>query len=221
VALLRQKVEFRFEKSEAVRFISHHDLLRALQRAVRRSGLPVRWTEGFNPRPRLVLPAALEVGIASLDEVAELELTTCLPLTEVQTRLTRSLPPGLLLRQVRELPPTRRGRRLTRIRYRLHLAEQGIRLPPQALSALSSAPQVILQRPARPGAAAKPVDLKPHLVAAALNAAGDLTLDLAPTPQGLARPLEYLSALTGAPVERLKHVRVTKLQTVLESPPPR
>ena len=113
MALLRQKVEFRFEKSEAVRFISHHDLLRALHRAVRRSGLPVRWTEGFNPRPRLVLPAALEVGIASLDEVAELELTACLPLTEVQTRLTRHLPPGLILREVRELPPARRGRHST------------------------------------------------------------------------------------------------------------
>jgi radical SAM-linked protein len=219
VALLRQKVEFRFEKSEAVRFISHHDLLRALQRAVRRAGLPARWTEGFNPRPRLILPAALEVGVASLDEVAELELIECLPLTEVQNRLEHCLPPGLILRAVTEIPPTRKGGKLARLRFKLHLAEQGIPVTPQALAALSSAPRLILQRPKRPGVAARQVDLRPNLATAALDAAGDLVLDLAPSPQGLPRPLESLSLLTQTPVDQLRHIRVTKLATRLEPPP--
>ena len=81
--MIQQKVEIRFEKGEALRFISHHDLMRAFQRAVRRAGLPVRLTEGFNPRPRIVFPVALEVGVASLDEVAEIELTQCIALPEL------------------------------------------------------------------------------------------------------------------------------------------
>ena len=68
--MIQQKVEIRFQKGEAVRFISHHDLMRAMMRAVRRANLPVRLTEGYNPRPRIVFPVALEVGVASLDEVA-------------------------------------------------------------------------------------------------------------------------------------------------------
>ena len=129
-AVIRQKVELRFEKGEAVRFISHLDLMRALQRAVRRAGLPVRLTQGFNPRPRLVFPVALEVGIHSLDEAAELELTSWIPLPDLQSRLGRQLPAGLTLLSVRELPPTPRGRSPTRIRYCLHLPEAGLRLSP-------------------------------------------------------------------------------------------
>src|ERR1035437_4614515 len=85
-ATIRQKVELRFEKGEAVRFISHHDLMRALMRALRRAALPVRLTQGYNQRPRIVFPVALEVGVASLDEAAEIELTQCLEIPEIFAR---------------------------------------------------------------------------------------------------------------------------------------
>src|SRR6185503_1780822 len=107
--MIQQKVEIRFQKGEAVRFISHHDLMRAMMRAVRRAALPVRLTEGFNPRPRIVFPVALEVGVASLDEVAEIELTQCIATQEVLARLSSAFPPGLVLKTVRDLPPRRAG----------------------------------------------------------------------------------------------------------------
>src|ERR1035437_2871630 len=107
--MIRQKVELRFEKGEAIRFISHHDLMRAMMRAIRRAALPVRLTEGFNPRPRIVFPVALEVGIASLDEVAEIELTQCSEIQEIHNRLASVFPPGLELKAVRDLPPFRAG----------------------------------------------------------------------------------------------------------------
>src|SRR6185503_9821597 len=117
-----QKIEIRFEKGEAVRFISHHDLMRAFQRAVRRAALPVRLTEGFNPRPRIVFPVALEVGIASQDEAAEIELLEWIQPQEVMARLARHLPPGLTIRLARELPSTRKGQTPLRMKYRMHLA---------------------------------------------------------------------------------------------------
>jgi len=216
-ANIRLKVELRFEKGEAARFISHHDLMRAFQRAVRRAGLPVRLTEGFNPRPRLVFPVALEVGIASQDEAAELELTQWMPLNEIQERLSRSLPPGLNLRSIQELPPLRKGRQPVRIRYRLHLAEQGIRINPPALEALRTAPSLPFLR-RTPNGDRRTADLKLNLVAAEAAPSGDLLLDLKPLPQGLARPLEYLSLLTERPLETLRHVRVTKLLMDLAFP---
>src|SRR5258705_4238869 len=115
--MIQQKVEIRFQKGESVRFISHHDLMRAMMRAVRRANLPVRLTEGFNPRPRIVFPVALEVGIASLDEVAEIEFTQCLDIQDLTDRLASVFPPGLKLMAVKDLPLKRAMQIPVRIIY--------------------------------------------------------------------------------------------------------
>lgn len=225
--MIRQKVEVRFEKGEAVRFISHHDLMRAFQRAVRRAGWPVRLTEGYNPRPRIVFPAALEVGIASQDEAAEIELTQWLSLQELKTRLAAHLPAGLALKTLTELAPTRQTRAPLENRYKIHLTEAGLTLTPLALEALQAAPALpfLRIRTDKAGRARQlPVDLKPFLAGAALDAAGDLVVDIRAGPRGSARPLEILSLLCGMERQALKTVRVTKLRMLLapatEAPPP-
>ena len=224
-AAIRQKVEIRFEKGEAVRFISHHDLMRAFQRAVRRAALPVRLTEGFNPRPRIVFPAALEVGIASLDEAAEIELTTWIQPNELMARLAHHIPPGLTIRGVKELPSTRKGQTPRRMTYRLHLAEAGVRLTREMLAQALRTPALIFLRmrpdKEKPGKIRTlEVDLKPLVAAAILDEdTGVLEVAIAVTPQATARPLEVLSVLTGTPLEQLKQVRVTKLESLLEPPP--
>jgi radical SAM-linked protein len=217
-APLQQKVEFRFEKSEAVRFISHHDLMRAFQRAVRRAGLPVRLTEGFNPRPRIVFPVALEVGIAALDEAVELELTEWIQPKELLGRLEKALPPGIHLQSVKELPPTRRSQTPVRLRYRLHLAEAEVRLAEEKLAQLLKAPTLPFEKHS-PGKPTQIRDLKASLLHAELDE-GDLVVDVRPSQQGLARPLAYLSLLLEKPLEELRHVRVTREKMELTGPTP-
>jgi radical SAM-linked protein len=225
--MIQQKVEIRFEKSEAIRFISHHDLMRALMRAVRRSGLPVRLTEGFNPRPRIVFPVALEVGVASQDEVAEIELTKCLATQEVFERLSSALPPGLVLKTVKDLPPRRMGQIPRLIRYRLHLREAEITINPEALKGLLAATTLPFQRPREKHL--QSVDLRPALLDLRLEDGGDLLADVQPSQKGSARPLELLSLLLSPPsatqeaiaqlLESLKRVRVTKLLMEMTPPP--
>ena len=106
---IAQKVEFRFAKRGALRFASHHDLMRLWHRALRRAGLPIRLTRGFNPRPRVVFPTALELGVESEDEVVEIELAQWVPLARFRERLARELPEGIELAGARLLPPRRRG----------------------------------------------------------------------------------------------------------------
>ena len=207
-APLQQKVEFRFEKGEEVRFISHHDLMRVFQRAVRRAGLPVRLTEGFNPRPRIVFPVALEVGIAALDEVVELELTEWIQPKELMERLEINLPPGIHLRSVRELPPIRRSRAPVRLRYRLHLAEAEVHLAEERLVQLLNAPTLPFEK-RTPGKPVQTRDLKASLLHAELDD-GDLVVDVRPSPQGMARPLAFLSLLLETPLQKLRHLRVTR-----------
>lgn len=216
--MIQQKVEIRFEKGEALRFISHHDLMRAFQRAVRRAGLPVRLTEGFNPRPRIVFPVALEVGIVSLDEAAEIELTQCIPIQEIWKRLTAALAPGLAVRTVRELPPFRASQTPLRLLYCLHLTEAAMRVEARRIQELLAARELPFARPREKGV--QDVDLRPVVLALSLEPDGDLLLAVRPGPKGSARPLEVLSLLLRVPLEKLKHVRVTKLRMDLQPPQP-
>ena len=231
--MIQQKVEIRFQKSEAVRFISHHDLMRAMMRAVRRAGLPVRLTEGFNPRPRIVFPVALELGVASLDEVAEIEFNQWLDTQEVSRRLACVLPPGLVLKEVREMPALRAGRIPDRIHYLLHLQEAEIQIPPMAIQTLLQATTLPYQRQREKRL--QSVDLRPALLALNLvtqpqqqlqpgqppqaELLPDLELEVRPSQSGSARPLEVLSLLTGMPLEDLRRVRVTKTRMDLCFPP--
>ena len=215
--MILQKVEIRFEKGEAIRFISHHDLMRAIMRALRRAALPLRLTEGFNPRPRIVFPVALEVGVASLDEAAEIELTQCLPIQLIHDRLSSAFPPGLVLKKVTEIQPRRAGQIPLRIQYLLHLNEAEIRIKPHELTRLLQATALPFQRPRENRT--QSVDLRPALLNLELLPEGDLLIDVKPGPKGSVRPLEVLCLLLNLPLADLKQVRVTKLLMELQASP--
>lgn len=89
------KMLFVFKKDQALRFIGHLDLQRTMQRALRRSGLPASYSQGFNPHIILSFAAPLAVGITGEREVAEIPLEK--PVTEEQflEKMKGALPPGL------------------------------------------------------------------------------------------------------------------------------
>lgn len=84
-----------FTKEEPVRWLGHLDILRTFERAIRRSGLPIAFSGGFNPRERLSFASALGVGVTGAEERVALELTELIPPQEVQERLNAVLPPGI------------------------------------------------------------------------------------------------------------------------------
>ncbi len=84
-----------FQKSQALRFIGHLDLQRAMQRALRRSGLPACYSQGFNPHIVLSFAAPLAVGVAGEREIAEIPLALPVSPNDFLHRLGRALPPGL------------------------------------------------------------------------------------------------------------------------------
>src|SRR5262249_58207632 len=69
------KIRFRFAKTGDLRFVSHLDLMRCLERMLRRAAVPFKSTACFHPTPRLVLALSLPLGVAGRNEVLELELT--------------------------------------------------------------------------------------------------------------------------------------------------
>lgn len=84
-----------FEKAPRLRHIGHLDLMRAMQRALRRSGLPLRYSQGFNPHILLNLAAPLSVGMPGKREIMEVPLDKDVTPEEFLQKLSAALPPDL------------------------------------------------------------------------------------------------------------------------------
>lgn len=90
-----------FEKAPRLRLIGHLDLMRAMQRALRRSGLPLRYSQGFNPHILLTFAAPLSVGMPGQREIMEVPLEGQVSAEEFMRKLSAALPPDLPLLSAR------------------------------------------------------------------------------------------------------------------------
>ena len=97
------RLRFRFSKTGAMALLSHLDLVRLLERALRRTELPVSFTGGFHPLPRLQLALALPLGVEGEGEWMDLEFVETVDPLMVKERWQQSLPPGLRLLTAEEV----------------------------------------------------------------------------------------------------------------------
>src|SRR5204863_3280661 len=91
----RVRLRARFSKLGKVRFTSHRDVARMWERALRRAVLPVAYTEGFSPRPKLHFGLALGTGHESLAEYLDIDLREEPDLTTLPEQLSTQLPVGI------------------------------------------------------------------------------------------------------------------------------
>lgn len=97
------RIRVRYAKGASLRFTGHLDMQRLWERLLRRTRLPVRFTQGYHPRARLNLASALPLGFISDDELLDFWLDEQLPLDEVQARLAVAAPPGLEIHCVQQV----------------------------------------------------------------------------------------------------------------------
>jgi radical SAM-linked protein len=107
-----------FSKTEAMRFTGHLDLQRTLERTIRRAELPLAYSQGFNPHPKLTLAAALPLGFTSTCEVADMWLKAEMPLKEVESALREAAPPGITFDSIQAIEAS-----APKIQTLLHSAE--------------------------------------------------------------------------------------------------
>ena len=101
-----QRLRIRFRRGPAVKFISHLDIMRLWQRALIRAGIPLAYSEGFNPRPRLSLAAPLAVGVTSEAELMDITLARPASPHFFTAAVSQQLPPGIEILQVHQVAPT-------------------------------------------------------------------------------------------------------------------
>ncbi|MGC8720135.1 MAG: TIGR03960 family B12-binding radical SAM protein [Thermodesulforhabdaceae bacterium] len=99
---------FVYEKTGAAKFIGQTDLQRIMSRSVRRAGIPVAFSKGFHPHPRLSFDQALPVGLESLCEEGWIALSEYLPPEEILQKWNTQLPEGIRIRKIE--PVSRKGR---------------------------------------------------------------------------------------------------------------
>src|SRR5580693_2030463 len=100
-----QRLIVRYAKRSRMRFASHRDIARAVERGVRRARLPIAYSAGFTPHPKISYAGAAPTGTASEAEYLELSLTRACAVSEVRERLDAALPDGIDVIEVMQAPP--------------------------------------------------------------------------------------------------------------------
>lgn len=101
----RIRLRIRFTETGKVRFVSHRDVARLFERALRKLRLPVAYSEGFSPRPKLSFGLALTVAHESEAEYLDVELTERPDVDDLPRALSAALPDGIDVEAVAELEP--------------------------------------------------------------------------------------------------------------------
>jgi radical SAM-linked protein len=101
-----QRLRIRFSRGEAVKYISHLDLMRLWQRALLRAGISLAYSEGFNPHPKMSLAAPLAVGVTSEAELMDIMLVQPVSPHNFTAALGQQLPEGINISQVQPVALT-------------------------------------------------------------------------------------------------------------------
>jgi radical SAM-linked protein len=187
------KLRLHFAKRGDLRLVSHHDLLRCLERTIRRAPIPVAHSQGFNPRPKIVFALALALGVEGRREVVELELAEPLEPSEVLRRLALASPPGLDWLDATALAPGRSAPRVEAVQYFLEVPADRQDATKMRVAALMGSTEWPYTRH-REGRDV-PIDVRPFVLGAELDPRGGLRFRIKITPNGAPRPEEVIDIL--------------------------
>ena len=146
VAPVAQRLRLRYAKRGRLRFSSHRDFQRAFERALRRAQVPIAFSAGFSPHPKVSYANAAPTGAASEAEYVEIGVTGhCVP-EQVQAALDAALPPGLDVVEVVEARTPDLVARLEASVWRLELPGVPVARAQAAAEALLAADEVLVER---------------------------------------------------------------------------
>lgn len=200
-----------------LRFISHHDTLRLFRRALARAEIPLKYSEGFNPHPRIMIPLPRPVGIASRAEALVMETDRDVDPDAALQRLRLQTPQDMELISLRRLE---RGEQLEpqRVRYRLDLSETEWNDLNDRVQRLVAAPNILVQRKNPKDKQVREVDIRPYLLDITVSGRHvEFTTKI--TGSGTVKPAEVAAAL-GCDVASINH-RIDRLEIQWSSTPVR
>lgn len=198
------RYRLKFSKDGPARYSSHLDMVRFFDRSTRRAGLPVAFSEGFNPHPKFSFAAPLPVGVGGLEEYMDMDLKEYMEPAEIAHRLDPNLPEGYKILSVKQVPDHAPAlmAQLARAAYRatatLPTGYSEVELN-TAIDHLMKLEEITVIREAK--GKRKEVNIRPGIFSLTGGVKGhilEVTMELLIGSTGNVRPEEVLSRLSGA-----------------------
>jgi len=187
----RYKYRILFSKTEAMRFTGHLDLFRAWERLLRRAQVPLAYSSGYHPHPKIQIGAALPLGVTGDNELVDIETAEECGVDALTRQIAEAVPPGVSDIRVTALPENYPGLE------KLVVAGDYFTVPlegawpadlPQKIESLLASANLLRER------RGKAYDLRPRILSLALDG-NQLQMRLRLEPDATGRPDEVLSAL--------------------------
>lgn len=207
-------IRMQFRKTREGRFMSHLDLMHTWERVIRRSQLPLAFSQGFNPHPKINFASALAVGTTSDGEYMDMELTTDMPLEQVKKELDRAMPPAFevtAMKVVNGKVPSlmsiiERGRYQLRLEFVDEVTQQQL---DEAIEEFWKREEIIIYRYKKNSKDKKAVNIRPGVFEMKLTADGKyavLEILVQSGNEGNIRPEEVAFGLMSAGMPAVQHV---------------
>ncbi|WP_053722832.1 TIGR03936 family radical SAM-associated protein [Saccharothrix sp. NRRL B-16348] len=186
-----QKLRLRYAKRGRLRFTSHRDIARTFERALRRAGVPMAYSQGFSPHPKVSWVGAAPTGVASEAEYVEVSVVDRVDPEALRTALDAVLPPGLDVLEVVQSAGGTLPERIEASAWRVELPGVSPEELTEAVAALMGAGSVEVERLTKDGK--KIVDVRPAIVSAQVEApAGVHSSDAGHDARDLSQPCGIL-----------------------------
>lgn len=186
-----QRLRVRYAKRGRARFASHRDFGRAFERALRRAEIPMAFSSGFHPHPRISYANAAATGAASEAEYLEIGLAEVRDPLWVRDALDAAMPDGLVIVEVSEAVGAALNEQLGASRWQVSLPGADEQVLAEAVAALLAAPSVTVERKTKSGL--RSFDIRPAVVSLSLT--GGVVELTCRTGEPLVRPDDVVSAL--------------------------
>lgn len=193
--MLSGPVRVRFTKVGSLQFISHLDLNRTMKNVMIRAGIPIKYSEGFNPHPKMVFALPLSVGAESVCELLDFKLDRPMGEEELTERLNGAFPP-----EMRVLEAYTPAAKFTEIRYAEYRLENEEDFDVTPLEADA----IVLMKRTKSGE--KETDIKP-MIHSYRKEGKTLTCVLSASPSEYLNP-EYVAKYLGIPDCTILRTRV-------------
>ena len=207
-------IRMQFRKTREGRFMSHLDLMHTWERVIRRSQLPLAFSQGFNPHPKINFASALAEGTTSDSDYMEMELTADLPLEQVKQELDRAMPPAFEVTAMKvvtgKVPSLmsiiERGRYQLRLEFVEEVTQQQLE---DAIEEFWKREEIIIYRYKKNSKDKKAVNIRPGVYEMKLTADGRyavLDILVQSGNEGNIRPEEVAYGLMSAGMPAVQHV---------------
>jgi radical SAM-linked protein len=204
------RIRVRYSKTGEMIFLSHLEMITLFTRAVKRAEIPVKYSLGFHPHPKFSFATALSVGVESFAEYLDIEVSAGAGPECIKERLNAALPEGIEVTEAWVIPAKAPSlsSMTERIRYRVILPENFESDLEKSSAAFLSSDSHPFKRDKKGGV--QEYDLRHELHS--LHIEGK-TLEME-IRRG--KPLEFVSAITGIPIEELVDCRIEKLEVIFK-----